>query len=138
MTLSWGKRTKVDVSPTHTLSQVKSRERPCGDVSLRLSEITEVLSFQFAVISDDRSFSASGSLGTHQPDSMGTLAMRRLLPRYRPAVILFLSVWIIRFVLTAFTEIDCQRKASLEEHTLINQHSRLILGSQQQQAHISK
>lgn len=63
----------------------------------------------------------SGNLGNNQPDNMGVLMMRRLLLRWRPAVILFLSVWVIQFILTAITEIDCQRNGQFERtHWKIN------------------
>lgn len=123
--------------------QVQARLPPGKEPSRALRRLSSKIpgigkcSLQFAVISADRSFSHSGSLGDSQPGNMGTWALRRLLLR-RPAVILSLSVWIIpSFSLPSLKE-TAKERASLEEHTLPNQHYRLILSLGQHQEHIAK
>lgn len=81
----------------------------------------------------------SRNLGNNQPDSMGVLTMRSLLLRWHPAVISFLSVWIIQVVLTALTEIDCQRKGQFERtHTEKSTFLTPLEFSPRQQERISK
>lgn len=131
------------MAPAQTPSKVRSRKggfegRAETNLQVLSFEITEVLSFQFTVISVMEVSRHCGSLGHNQPDSMGVLTMRCPLLTERPAVILFPCVWIIQFVLNYIRWNRLPEKWPVWKNTLKNEHSWRILRSWQQEEHISK